>query len=148
MASATARPYFFEEHFPASYHLTYAPPVRHYPGYLNPPLEEIGQPHMERDGFVIYIDVKDFKAHEISVKTVDQTIIVEGKQEKRPGVSVPRHFVRNFRLPDYFDSEDVFPFISDDGILEIKALPASMKRCRANVAPTIPAKKAEEPKAE
>lgn len=85
----------------------------------------------------MYIDVKDFQPHEISVKTVNETIIIEGRQDKRPGGAIPRHFVRHFRLPEFYDSEDVFSFISDDGILEVKALPASMKRCRPNVAPTI-----------
>lgn len=100
---------------------------------------------MDKDGFIVYIDVKDFQPHEISVKTINETIIVEGKQDKRPGGAIPRHFVRHFRLPENFDSEDVFSFISDDGILEVKALPASQKRAfrGRNISPTIPQKPAE-----
>lgn len=78
----------------------------------------------------MFIDVKDYKADEITVKTINEMVVVEGKQEKRSPNSIPRHFVRHFKLPEFFDSEDVFSTISDDGVLEIKALPASRKKMR------------------
>lgn len=83
---------------------------------------------------LLFNKVKDFQPNEVHVKTINETIIVEGKQEKRPGNAVPRHFVRHFRLPEFYDSEDVFSSISDDGILEISALPAHQKRYHRNVA--------------
>lgn len=138
---SSTRPYFFEEHFPASYHLTFAPPVQRYPGKFNILREELGQEHIDANGFEVFLDVKDFQPHEIHVRTIDEVIIVEGKQDKRPGNAMPRHFVRHFHLPEHYDSEDVFSLISDDGILEIKALPASMKRTKNT-------KKADEKKAE
>lgn len=81
---------------------------------------------------LLFYKVKDFQPNEITVKTINETIIVEGKQEKRPGNTVPRHFIRHFRLPEYYDSEDVFSTISDDGILDIRALPAQEKRYHRN----------------
>lgn len=78
----------------------------------------------------MFVDVKEYKADEITVKTVNEMVVVEGKQEKRGPNTIPRHFIRHFRLPEFFDSEDVFSTISDDGILEIKALPASRKKMR------------------
>lgn len=68
------------------------------------------------------------------MRTINETIIVEGKQEKRPGNAIPRHFVRHFRLPEFYDSEDVHSSITDDGILEISAMPAHKKRYHRNVA--------------
>lgn len=127
---STTEPYFFEKYFPASYHLTFHPPISHHPGSYNFTREEIEKKsHVTSKEFQVFVDVKEFKPEEISVKTVNETIIVEGKQEKRPGI-VPRHFVRHFRLPDFFDSEDVYSSISDDGILEVKALPSSSKKFR------------------
>lgn len=78
----------------------------------------------------MFVDVKEYKADEITVKTINEMVVVEGKQEKRGSNTIPRHFIRHFRLPEFFDSEDVFSTISDDGILEIKALPASRKKMR------------------
>ena len=140
---AFQRPYFFEEHFPASYHLTFAPPVQHHPGKLNYPRQDLDKlAHMDKEGYHLYVDVKDYEEDEISVRTIDETIIVEGKQKKRPGSNaLPRHFVRHFKLPENFDSEDVFSAISDDGILEIKCLPPHLKRCRPHIAPTAEEKK-------
>lgn len=126
---SSTRPYFFEEHFPASYHLTFAPPVQRYPGKFDH-IRELGQEHIDANGFEVFLDVKDFQPHEIHVRTIDEVIVVEGKQEKRIGNAMPRHFVRHFHLPENYDSEDVFSLISDDGILEIKALPASLKRTK------------------
>lgn len=131
----TQRPYFFEEYFPSSYGLYFAPPVQRYPGRFNLPKEEFNKEHIDEKGFEVFVDVKDFQPHEITVRTVNEMIIVEGRQEKRPGNTLPRHFVRHFHLPEFYDSEDVFSLISDDGILEIKALPSSKKRTQKTAVP-------------
>lgn len=83
---------------------------------------------ISKDHFEVYIDVKNFEPDEITVRTVNETVIVEGRQKKRDKNAIPRHFVRHFRLPHHFDSEDVHSYISEDGILEVKALPASEKK--------------------
>lgn len=124
-------PYFFEKYFPASYHITFQPPVHRHPGAYNYSQEELERKsHITNDEFQVFVDVKDYKADEITVKTINEMVIVEGKQEKRGPNTIPRHFIRHFKLPEFFDSEDVFSTISDDGVLEIKALPAARKKIR------------------
>lgn len=129
--STFARPYFFEEHFPASYHLCFNPSVQRYPGELHMSPEAVEKKtQISKDNFEVYLNVKDFEPDEIVVKTVNETVIVEGKQKKRDKNSIPRHFIRYFRLPEFYDSEDVQSIISEDGILEIKAFPASQKNTK------------------
>lgn len=118
-------PYFFEKYFPASYSVSYRPPLRRHRGSFGLSHDEIS-----RDKFEVFVSVNDFKPEEITVKTVNDMVIVEGKQLKRTPNSVPRHFEKHFRLPPFFDSEDVYSLISDDGILEIKAEPATKKKMR------------------
>lgn len=128
----STRPYFFEEYFPASYHLAFAPPVQRYPGRFNHPRDDFDKEHITENGFEVFVDVKEFEPNEITVRTINEVIVVEGRQEKRPGSAhLPRHFIRHFHLPPYYDSEDVFSFISDDKVLEIKALPSNKKKEKA-----------------
>lgn len=77
------------------------------------------------DGFQVSMNVQDFAPNEISVKTVDQTILVEGKHEERPDQygSISRQFSRRYNLPDGYDAKDVFSQLSSDGVLTIKAPP-------------------------
>lgn len=104
-----AEPYFFEKYFPASYHLTFTPPVHRYPGSFNLPRDQLERrSSITSDKFEVFVDVKEFKPEEITVKTINGTVIVEGKQAKRSPNEVPRHFERHFQLPPFFDSEDVY----------------------------------------
>lgn len=64
------------------------------------------------------------------MRTINEMVIIEGKQTKRSANEIPRHFIRHFTLPPFFDSEDVWSTISADGILEVKALPAARKKMR------------------
>lgn len=131
MQSLSDTPYFFEKYFPASYHITFQPPVHRYPGSYNLSKEEMDRKSsISNEEFHVFVDVKEYRPDEITVKTINEMVIVEGKQNKRSPNEVPRHFVRHFQLPEFFDSEDVFSTISDDGILEVKALPASRKKMR------------------
>lgn len=124
-------PYFFEKYFPASYHIKFQPPVHRYRGSYNYSREEMERKtHISTDEFHVFLDVKEYRPDEITVKTINEMVIVEGKQNKRSPNEIPRHFIRDFQLPEFFDSEDVFSTISDDGVLEIKALPASRKKMR------------------
>lgn len=126
MATAT-EPYFFEKYFPASYHITFTPPIQRQA--TNIPKDELERrSSISEKEFHVLVDVQDFQPEEITVKTVDELVTVEAKQAKRPGVVVPRHFVRNFQLPPLFDSEDVTTSISENGILELKAIPSTQKK--------------------
>lgn len=78
-----------------------------------------------KDGFQLCMDVKDFAPNEISVKTVDDTIVVEGKHEERQDQHgyISRQFTRRYTLPDGYDAKDVVSQLSSDGVLTVKAPP-------------------------
>jgi crystallin alpha B len=82
-----------------------------------------------KDGFQACVDVHHFEPSEISVKTVDHTVIIEGKHEEREDGhgSVLRHFVRKYVLPKEFDMNSVQSSLSSDGVLTIKAPPPMLE---------------------
>ena len=78
-----------------------------------------------KDGFQVCMDVEQFAPNEITVKTVDNTIVVEAKHEERQDEHgyVSRQFSRRYVLPEDFDAKDVISTLSSDGILTLKAPP-------------------------
>lgn len=82
-----------------------------------------------KDGFHVNVDVKDFTPNEISVKTVDNTIVVEGKHEERQDKSgfISRQFTRRYTIPDGYNVKDVISQLSVDGILTLKAPPRAIE---------------------
>lgn len=80
------------------------------------------------------LDVQQFKPKEITVKTKDNCVIVEGKHEEKQDEHgyISRHFVRRYVLPRNHDAADVVSSLSSDGVLTItapkKALPAAAER--------------------
>lgn len=82
--------------------------------------------HIGKDGFEVCLDVQHFAPNEISVKTVDKSIIVEGKHEEKKDDHgyVSRQFTRRYELPEGFKTEDVVSTLSSDGVLTLKAPPA------------------------
>lgn len=81
--------------------------------------------HTGKDGFQVCVDVQQFAPNEISVKTVDNSILVEGKHEEKSDEEgfVSRHFVRRYVLPKGYDPQQVVSTLSSDGILTVKAPP-------------------------
>lgn len=81
--------------------------------------------HIDDKGFRVEIDVRQFKPHEIDVKTTDDYVVVEGKHARRSdGYSmVERRFLRKYLLPRGFNANEVISDLSSDGILTIKAPP-------------------------
>lgn len=77
----------------------------------------------DEDEFQLSLDVEDFKPEEISVKTVDNSIEIEGTHEEREDGQgfISRHFRRRYQLPDDFDINKVSSALSSDGILTVKA---------------------------
>jgi len=77
----------------------------------------------EKDKFQVMLDVQQFKAEELSVKIVDNSIVVEGKHEERPDEHgfITRHFIRRYVLPEEVKAESVICNISSDGVLQITA---------------------------
>uniref|UniRef100_A0A182JMA0 Uncharacterized protein n=1 Tax=Anopheles atroparvus TaxID=41427 RepID=A0A182JMA0_ANOAO len=71
----------------------------------------------------INLDVQQFTPHEITVKTVNNSVVVEGKHDERQDEHgyISRHFVRRYVLPDDHDPKDVLSSLSSDGVLTIVA---------------------------
>lgn len=80
---------------------------------------------VNRNGFQVSMNVKQFAPDELTVKTIDNCIVVEGQHdEKEDGHGViSRHFIRKYMLPKGFDPADVHSTLSSDGILTVKAPP-------------------------
>ncbi|KAH8371611.1 hypothetical protein KR093_008272 [Drosophila rubida] len=80
------------------------------------PISQVG-----RDGFQICMDVAQFSPKELSVKVVDNYIVVEGKHEEREDHHgyVSRHFVRRYALPDGYEGGKVMSSLSSDGVLSV-----------------------------
>uniref|UniRef100_A0A8D8IRL1 Protein lethal(2)essential for life n=2 Tax=Culex pipiens TaxID=7175 RepID=A0A8D8IRL1_CULPI len=99
---------------------------------------------IDKERFQVNLDVQQFGPHEISVKTVDDFIVVEGKHEERQDEHgfVSRQFVRRYQLPTDYDPKDVVSSLSSDGILTVmappKLLPPPQKEGAAPVERTIP----------
>lgn len=70
--------------------------------------------HVGTDGFQICLDVQNFVASEISVKTVYDFIEIHAKHGDREDE-------HRYRLPAGFNIEDVVSSISADGILIVRA---------------------------
>ncbi|XP_017053279.1 heat shock protein 67B1 [Drosophila ficusphila] len=80
---------------------------------------------VNRNGFQVSMNVKQFAANELTVKTIDNCIVVEGQHdEKEDGHGViSRHFIRKYILPKGYDPNEVHSTLSSDGILTVKAPP-------------------------
>ncbi|XP_017005453.3 heat shock protein 67B1 [Drosophila takahashii] len=80
---------------------------------------------VNRNGFQVSMNVKQFAARELTVKTIDNCIVVEGQHdEKEDGHGViSRHFIRKYILPKGYDPSEVHSTLSSDGILTVKAPP-------------------------
>lgn len=73
-------------------------------------------------GFKAFVDVHLFEPNEISVKTIDHTIVVECNHDKEdPHGPIERHFLRKFQLPMEYDMSLVTSSLSKDGILQLEA---------------------------
>lgn len=77
------------------------------------------------DGFKVSLNVQNFKPEEVSVKIVDNNIIIEAKHEERneDDSYVSRHFSRRYTLPENCSIKDVVSTLSADGILTVRAPP-------------------------
>ncbi|XP_040005696.1 alpha-crystallin B chain-like [Xiphias gladius] len=78
---------------------------------------------MEKDRFVIYLDVKHFSPDELSVNVSDDFITIHAKHEDRQDDHgfVSREFLRKYRLPAGVSCADVTSSLSSDGVLTITA---------------------------
>lgn len=84
-----------------------------------------GRTFIDEAGFQASLDVHQFDPKEIIVKIVGNSIVIEAKHDERPDEHghVSRQFIRRYDLPKEFQSDQVVPELSSDGILTIKAVP-------------------------
>lgn len=77
------------------------------------------------DGFQVCMDVQEFAPNEITVKTIDNNIVVEAKHEEREDDHgyISRQFTRRYTLPEGYNIKDVVSKLSSDGILTVQAPP-------------------------
>lgn len=77
----------------------------------------------DKDKFQVNVDVKHFAPEEISVKTADSYIVIEGKHEEKKDDHgfISRQFVRRYALPEGTVPETVESRLSSDGVLTITA---------------------------
>ncbi|XP_049448322.1 alpha-crystallin A chain-like [Epinephelus fuscoguttatus] len=78
---------------------------------------------IEKDRYVIYLDVKHFSPEELSVNVTDEYIIIHGKHDGRQDDHgfVSREFERKYKLPAGVSCAEVTSCLSVDGILTITA---------------------------
>lgn len=67
--------------------------------------------------------MQQFSPDEISVKTVDNHVVVEAKHEEKQDEHgyISRHFVRRYVLPPSHDLVNITSTLSSDGVLTITA---------------------------
>ena len=69
------------------------------------------------------LDVHQFAPNELSVKTVDDSVVVEGRHEEKEDKHgyISRHFKRRYVIPPGYDLEHVYSTLSSDGVLTVRA---------------------------
>ncbi|CAD7004593.1 heat shock protein 23 [Ceratitis capitata] len=104
-------PYYHSYNWPMSRQLALGKPERSI------------SPLVGKDGFQVSMDVAHFKPSELTVKVVDNSIVVEGKHEEREDDHgyISRHFLRRYTLPKGYDANKVMSSLSSDGVLTVMA---------------------------
>ncbi|XP_047516583.1 protein lethal(2)essential for life-like isoform X1 [Pieris napi] len=77
----------------------------------------------DKEKFQVSLDVQHFSPDEITVKTADGFIVVEGKHEEKKDEHgyISRQFLRRYALPDGCRPESVESRLSSDGVLTVTA---------------------------
>nr|QPZ75079.1 small heat shock protein 20.0 [Hyphantria cunea] len=77
----------------------------------------------DKDKFQVNLDVQHFTPEEISVKTADGFIVIEGKHEEKKDQHgfISRQFTRRYALPEGCAPETVESRLSSDGVLIVTA---------------------------
>ncbi|CAG9570200.1 unnamed protein product [Danaus chrysippus] len=77
----------------------------------------------DKDKFQVNLDVQHFKPEEITVKTADGYIVVEGKHEEKKDEHgfISRQFTRRYALPEGCNPDTVESRLSSDGVLSVIA---------------------------
>ncbi|MCQ9140756.1 small heat shock protein, partial [Bacillus amyloliquefaciens] len=100
----------------------------------------------DKNKFQVNLDVQHFAPEEISVKTADGYIVVEGKHEEKKDQHgfVSRQFTRRYALPEGCNPDTVESKLSSDGVLSIiapRVAPADKTERTVPIAQTGPVRK-------
>ncbi|XP_018348888.1 PREDICTED: protein lethal(2)essential for life-like isoform X1 [Trachymyrmex septentrionalis] len=78
---------------------------------------------LDNDNFQVILDVQQFSPDEITVKTIDNHVVVEAKHEEKQDEHgyISRHFVRRYVLPPSHDLVNITSTLSLDGVLTVTA---------------------------
>ncbi|KAJ3589201.1 hypothetical protein NHX12_010048 [Muraenolepis orangiensis] len=103
--------------------------------WLNWPENGLTEMRVEKDRYVIYLDVKHFTPEELSVNVSGDFITIHAKHEERQDDHgfVSREFLRKYKLPASVSAGDVTSSFSGDGVLTVTA-----PRSSVNLERTIP----------
>lgn len=84
----------------------------------------------DKDKFQVNLDVQHFDPEDISVKTADGYVVIEGKHEERKDEHgyISRQFKRRYALPEGCNPETVESRLSSDGVLTVIAPKSSGER--------------------
>ncbi|XP_066538666.1 alpha-crystallin B chain-like isoform X2 [Hoplias malabaricus] len=98
----------------------YRPYFWRYPNWWESGISEI---RMDKDRFVINLDVKHFSPEELSVKVNDEYVEIHGKHEERQDEHgyVAREFFRKYKVPSGVDPGAFTSCLSFDGVLSVSA---------------------------
>lgn len=116
------------------------PPAPYNGFYLRPrrqfSRQTSGLSEMKFDGdkFQVLLDVNQFTPDELTVKTVDQSIVVHGKHQEKVDEHglISREFTRRYVLPDGIEPEAIVSSLSHDGILTIEAPKKALEAAKPN----------------
>lgn len=88
----------------------------------------------EGDKFQVMLDVNQFSPDELTVKTVDNTIVVHGKHQEKVDEHgfISREFTRRYVLPEGVRVESVVSSLSADGVLTVEAPRRAIEAPKSN----------------
>ncbi|CAG2164743.1 unnamed protein product [Oppiella nova] len=109
-----------------SYYVRRRPFSRQLSGGVSPGVRSVvpqSQELVQSDKFQVMVDVSHFTPEEITVKTVDNSIVVTAKHEDRADDFgfISRQFSRKYLLPADVDPLAVTSSLSPEGILTVQA---------------------------
>ncbi|XP_064602183.1 alpha-crystallin A chain-like [Liolophura sinensis] len=92
-----------------------------------------------RKKLALRFDVSEFKPEEITVKAVDNRLMVEAKHsEVTPTKKVYREYTKQYILPQKIDPEKLSSILSTDGVLDIEApAPDSLEAYKERILPML-----------
>lgn len=84
----------------------------------------------DKDKFQVNLDVQHFAPEEVTVKVIDNYVVVEGEHEERKDEHgfISRQFKRRYAIPEDCNPEAVESKLSSDGVLTITAPKKALER--------------------